>query len=458
MADDAQPQPSPAGGLPPLPASVTSFPIALVGLVCATAVLLVARSWQRGEGPIAAGIISPTGLTLVCLLALALPIIGLERWRLGTHRRASTGIELDRAPDYDGQRVLSKLVGVAGSVLFLAAMYWIFPEYDGSFYDPWYRVLTWLGLPLIVATPIYVAWVDARMPAPRDSYWQLGRLLTGHRRDCEPAVLGQHLLGWLVKGFFLPLMFVYLVGSVKGLLNYDKPFLDAMLSGEVKGMRTFYDLAWDALFTVDLLYTVAGYTLTLRLLDGHLRSTEPTALGWGVALLCYQPFWKLYSNQYLEYDDKVTWGSWLGQHPALFAAWAAAILALIVVYVSAAVSFSLRFSNLTHRGVLTGGPYQFTKHPAYVSKNLAWWLVAVPFIPEVWSLGGAWDALRCCLALLGVNFVYLMRARTEERHLSRDPAYVAYATAMERRSVLRWVGRIFPFLRFAPGRLFAPWP
>ena len=124
----------------------------------------------------------------------------------------------------------------------------------------------------------------------------------------------------------------------------------------------------------------------------------------------------------------------------------------------AAVSFSLRFSNLTHRGVLTGGPYQLTKHPAYVSKNLAWWLVAVPFIPEVWSVGGLWDALRCCLALLGVNFVYLMRARTEERHLSRDPAYVAYATAMERRSVLRWVGRIFPFLRFAPGRLFAPWP
>jgi len=56
--------------------------------------------------------------------------------------------------------------------------------------------------------------------------------------------------------------------------------------------------------------------------------------------------------------------------------------------------------------------------------------------------------------LLCLNLVYFMRARTEERHLSRDPDYVAYATAMERRSIFRWVGRLLPVLRFKPGRLF----
>ena len=38
--------------------------------------------------------------------------------------------------------------------------------------------------------------------------------------------------------------------------------------------------------------------------------------------------------------------------------------------------FSFRFSNLTHRGIITSGPYRFTKHPSYVSKNIAWSFVS----------------------------------------------------------------------------------
>ena len=36
------------------------------------------------------------------------------------------------------------------------------------------------------------------------------------------------------------------------------------------------------------------------------------------------------------------------------------------------------------------------------------------------------EALRHCLILLGFNGIYVLRAITEERHLSRDPVYVAY--------------------------------
>ena len=39
-----------------------------------------------------------------------------------------------------------------------------------------------------------------------------------------------------------------------------------------------------------------------------------------------------------------------------------------------------RFSNLTHRGILTHGPYAWSKHPAYLSKNLFWWLSSLPFL------------------------------------------------------------------------------
>jgi protein-S-isoprenylcysteine O-methyltransferase Ste14 len=44
------------------------------------------------------------------------------------------------------------------------------------------------------------------------------------------------------------------------------------------------------------------------------------------------------------------------------------------IYAWATVAFGLRFSNLTYRGVLTNGPYAFTRHPAYLSKNAFWWM------------------------------------------------------------------------------------
>jgi len=47
-----------------------------------------------------------------------------------------------------------------------------------------------------------------------------------------------------------------------------------------------------------------------------------------------------------------------------------------------------------------------------------------------------------------VNLVYYARARTEERHLSRDPTYVAYALWMNEHGLLRQLGRAIPVLRY----------
>ena len=88
------------------------------------------------------------------------------------------------------------------------------------------------------------------------------------------------------------------------------------------------------------------------------------------------------------------------------------------------MAFGLRFSNLTHRGILTHGPYAWTKHPAYLSKNLYWWFAVLPFLATTGSLV---DTIRNTAVLAMVSGVYYWRARTEEQHLSADPAYVDYA-------------------------------
>jgi protein-S-isoprenylcysteine O-methyltransferase Ste14 len=91
------------------------------------------------------------------------------------------------------------------------------------------------------------------------------------------------------------------------------------------------------------------------------------------------------------------------------------------------VVFGLRFSNLTHRGILNTGPYRWIRHPAYATKNLAWWAENLQMLGSPWQF----------VYLAGLNAIYIMRALTEERHLMHFEDYRKYAAEV------RW--------RFIPG-------
>jgi protein-S-isoprenylcysteine O-methyltransferase Ste14 len=88
--------------------------------------------------------------------------------------------------------------------------------------------------------------------------------------------------------------------------------------------------------------------------------------------------------------------------------------------------FGLRFSNLTHRGIISTGPYAYVRHPAYAAKNFSWWCVMFPV--ALYQAGAQKSAapLLQVLGLVGLTFIYYMRARTEEKHLRKDPEYRAY--------------------------------
>ena len=180
------------------------------------------------------------------------------------------------------------------------------------------------------------------------------------------------------------------------------------------------------------------------------------ALGWVVALACYEPFFSMVTRSYLPYEQGgVAWGDWLWNKPTAYGAWGTGILLLLGVYLWATVAFGARFSNLTHRGIITDGPYRWTKHPAYISKNLAWWMISVPFIAGPGT--SAADTVRHCLMLLGVNAIYLLRAKTEERHLRLDPTYVAYADWIDRHGALRWLNGV-PVVGWVARARFADLP
>jgi protein-S-isoprenylcysteine O-methyltransferase Ste14 len=195
------------------------------------------------------------------------------------------------------------------------------------------------------------------------------------------------------------------------------------------------------MFTLDVAFATVGYILTFRPLDAHIRSANPFAAAWMAALICYPPFVLMADGGPLDYHPGTAdWVYWLADHQWLRAVWGGMLVALTGTYAWSTVAFGLRFSNLTHRGTVTHGPYAWSQHPAYLSKNLFWWLSTVPML----STGSLVDGARATLLMAAVSGVYYWRARTEERHLSADPHYRAYHAWMTRHGpvprLFRWIG------------------
>ena len=382
--------------------------------------------------------VPPSTVVPVLMVLCAGPILALNLLVHRVHRRASTGLDWDRPRPIDWSRVATKWLGAAGAVGLVVGIYFFAPEYgavNGEFYTGYFDFLWTFAPPVALLGVGYIAWLDRYLVEPRDGYYELGRMMLF--RPFRPDAVGEVLKGWIIKGFFLPLMFCY------ALTNVDELRI-RVLEGHEDWFVHLFDSLWSFGFLVDVMYSTVGYIISFRVFDTHLRSSEPTTLGWVVALICYQPFWGLVATRYLAYDNGYYWADWLREIPVLRWVWGAAILLTLGIYAGSTVAFGCRFSNLTHRGVLTSGFYRFTKHPAYWSKLTHWWLIFVPYAAR----GGLYQVAKDCLWLCVLCGVYWLRGRTEEAHLSRDPTYVAYAEWINDHGLFAFIGRRLPFLAY----------
>jgi protein-S-isoprenylcysteine O-methyltransferase Ste14 len=206
------------------------------------------------------------------------------------------------------------------------------------------------------------------------------------------------------------------------------------------------ELLSDLIWIVDVVFASIGYAATLRLFDTHIKSVDATLLGWLVCLLPYEPIWDGIRLAYFDYSGvaEAAGGSWLSADPVLGMVGGTTYMCFLLVYSTTNLAFGLRFSNLTHRGIITSGPFQFTKHPAYFCKNVTWWILLMPTL-----LGGdRADAFRAFVLLAFVSGIYALRAWTEERHLLQDRAYVEYALWIEKYGIFSWLVPLCPWLSF----------
>ncbi len=265
------------------------------------------------------------------------------------------------------------------------------------------------------------------------------------------------MLSVCVKAFFTPLMVTFLSGHAHSIANawLDKRGLPRVLfppgtgiiewltimksrglqllpslenlahlvnvpSWDIGDVRWGLNLAYDFVFFIDCSFATFGYMAESRFLGNKTRSVEPTGFGWLVAISCYPPFNSVLGT-YLPLNNGPAHFTDERIHLAL----KALTVLLFTIYSAATVAFGFKFSNLTNRGIVTGGPYRFIRHPAYATKCAAWWLEHIPTL-----------TIESALFLCGTCTVYALRAWTEERHLSMDKEYVAY------KAKVKW--KVFP--------------
>lgn len=410
---------------------------------CAGVLLFIAALlWLRADGDLTS--MTLQGCVLLAGLA-ALPHILYEYLR--ADRPGNSGVICNprvKVRPFSAERVFTKCAGLALTLISARLLYALLPEYAEQKYAPFLELVDKAALYFIPAAIAYIAFTDARDPQEEDGLTHAGHLALLRFGKVNKKTLGAYARNWAVKWFFLPLMCAFIVGNINYLLKFDASLLSGTAPAPLNA-KHWFDFLYNCAYTLDLLFALSGYMLTLRLLNTEIRSSEPTPGGWFICVMCYPPLWQgVFSAKYFAYDNGHFWGNWLWDSPVIYGLWAAAIIFLLFVYGFATVTAGIRFSNLTYRGLWSAGLYRFTKHPAYLAKNISWWLISVPFI----STAGIGEALADCTMLAGVNIIYYLRARTEERHLSAYPEYRAYALAMNNRGITGVINAFLPGMRY----------
>ncbi len=398
---------------PPRPKSAVSTGVGMAGLVGISIWMAIALYFQM-DGPWSAW---------MNVLFCGIPMVAWSVFVDKVHRNPTTGLDWDSPakPLKETSDIsMTKLAGLWATWAIIAAIYCIFRFYWRGNYIIAMNAFTALAVPLFVLSIPYVMWIDTRLKQAKDGAWHLGALLMGHE-GWDKEEIFSHFRSWAVKGFFLAFM-----------LSIVPPNFQAVVGANLTEVQTnpVALIIWlvNLMFVLDVAFATVGYLLTMKPLDAHIRSATPYMVGWVSALMCYPPFVLMGDGSPLNYHQNTAeWNVWLADYPVLLYSVGAALVVLTGIYAWATIVFGLRFSNLTDRGVLTNGPYAFTKHPAYLSKNTFWWLSTMPFLVTSHSMV---DAVRNTVLLALVSGIYYWRAKTEEKHLASNPDYQPYADWM----------------------------
>lgn len=315
-------------------------------------------------------------------------------------------------------------------------------ERGDIYYNAWFRmidilwkVFLWGGFPYIFLTKVvkhdsvadYSDFSSVLFRALPNFLFRPGRSNNGVNFSSNDWRV---MRGFIIKLFFLPLMTVFFVDQFPHLVSNIRYINNELVSEISNGIYShaqfnvdFFNISVAAIFSVDVALAWCGYGISSRWLNNQSRSIESTFLGWFVCLVCYPPFQMflgLYVTTPSESDILKISNEWV------VTIFTGMMVLSYLIYLLSTICLGLRFSNLSNRGIVRTGVYKYVRHPAYASKNMAWWFVMFPFIIYNLEASGLHVAIMQVLALMLMTWIYYLRALTEERHLSQDEGYIEY--------------------------------
>lgn len=222
------------------------------------------------------------------------------------------------------------------------------------------------------------------------------------------------LFNLVMRAYFIPVMMVQLPTTMSSALFYaDHGF---------QNHNPLAVLFWltSILWFVDSLSAATAYGIESRWMENRTRSIDLTTSGWVICLCCYPPINNV-TNTLFPFGPNIAGASpdtLLLQAPAWL--WTIKIVetTLLAMLVYSDLSLGPSGANITFKRLQSRGPYGIVRHPATVCKLSFWWLQSACY-------GGFWT-LPWVAGQLGWSTIYILRALTEERHLSHFPEYRAY--------------------------------
>lgn len=310
-----------------------------------------------------------------------------------------------------------------------------------------------IALYAVVLIPYYAAypWMRSKSLLFAQGLWLAARRTFGsarNRADTAPPpqlplryrlspLAAQSGRALLLKFFFAPLMInwclIHLANIFGAILQ-----LKAGIEYEVPA-RALFDtgMFWSAfqlIMFVDTLLFTLGYIVEVPALGNRIRSVDPTFFGWFVCLMCYPPF-NDFTTRFLE--SRSTDFPFF-ENDAVHVIINVVVLVALAIFSWASVALGFKASNLTNRGIVSHGPYAVVRHPAYIAKNIAWWLGALPILGMQLAAGTWRELAYSVVSVLGWSAIYVLRALTEERHLLMlNNGYAEYAAKVRWRFIPR---------------------
>jgi protein-S-isoprenylcysteine O-methyltransferase Ste14 len=234
------------------------------------------------------------------------------------------------------------------------------------------------------------------------------------------------ILAWIVKLFFAPLMIIWLTDHIVTTVNnIYLSYRDISLlttNFYIFFNKHFFFLFLTLILFFDVLFFTLWYLIESPKLKNNIKSVDATFLWWFVVLICYPPFNTYTTNIIWWYSAEFPHFNNMYIHIILNMS----ILILMWIYTRASISLWLKASNLTNRWIVKKWPYKYIRHPAYIAKNLSWWIWWLPLL--IWNIYTSQykHFFIVLFSLIAWSSIYYLRAITEEKHLSKDDDYKAY--------------------------------